>query len=59
MLYEVITGVIFYETNDYYYALTNNHVAEKYRYKMNQTIIVTDYYDREYKAYVYQDSLYA
>ena len=42
------SGVIFYESGDYYYALTNNHVV--YTDKTFQEIIIEDAYENEYSA---------
>ncbi len=49
------SGVIFYETEAFYYALTNAHVVDGYEMSLNK-LYVTDYYDNIYQAFVYQDS---
>lgn len=49
------SGVIFYETDDFYYALTNAHVVADYQERF-YSIIVTDYYENKYHAYVYEGS---
>lgn len=49
------SGVIFYETEDYYYALTNAHVVSDYKEDF-YSIYVTDYYENTYLAYVYEGS---
>lgn len=51
------SGVIFYEYNGYYYALTNNHVV--YTTSTYQDIVLEDAYGAEYEAtIVAKDHLY-
>lgn len=50
------SGVIFYETDNYYYALTNQHVVENYENVSNQRILVEDYHERIYYGFVYPNS---
>ncbi|MFH2116670.1 MAG: serine protease [Bacillota bacterium] len=51
------SGVIFHETENYYYALTNSHVVDKHRDYKYQVIEVWDYYDNKYSAFIYESSL--
>ena len=51
------SGTIFYETDDYYYAITNNHVIEKDRDYDKQTIQVYDYDNNKYSGFIYEGSL--
>lgn len=51
------SGVIFYSNDDYYYALTNNHVVELYQGYNNQIIEIFDYDDNKYDGFIYEGSL--
>lgn|SRR5690554_805211 len=51
------SGVIFYENEDYYYALSNYHVVDKVDGYINRHIEVRDYYNNSYHAFIYPDSL--
>src|SRR5690606_2052613 len=49
------SGVVFYETNEFYYALTNAHVVSNYDALSNR-ITVTDYYNNRVFGFIYEDS---
>lgn len=51
------SGVIFHETDDYYYALTNAHVVEKHRDYSYNLIEILDYFDNKYSGFIYEGSL--
>lgn len=51
------SGVIFHETEEYYFALTNYHVVEKHRDYKKQLFEVWDYYDNKYSAFIYEASM--
>jgi serine protease Do len=51
------SGVIFYETESYYYLLTNEHVAAKSDTRTSVKYRVYDYLGNEYRAFLYQGSL--
>jgi len=51
------SGVIFYETEVFYYALTNAHVIAKHRDFNFQIIEVTDYFDNKYDGFIYEGSI--
>lgn len=46
------SGVIFFESDLYYYALTNAHVVDNHRF-----IEVIDYFDNRYNAFIYEGSV--
>lgn len=51
------SGVIFYETENYYYAITNYHVVDKHKDYKYQIIEVVDYFDNKYSAFIYEGSM--
>lgn len=51
------SGVIFHETEDYYYAITNYHVVDKHIDYKHQIIEVMDYFDNKYNAFIYEGSM--
>ena len=51
------SGVIFHESDNYYYALTNYHVVDKHKDYKLQIIEVVDYFDNKYNAFVYEGSM--
>ena len=51
------SGVIFHETNNYYYAITNYHVVDKHKDYKYQIIEVVDYFENKYTAFVYEGSM--
>lgn len=51
------SGVIFSETENYYYALTNYHVVEKHRDFDFQLFEVWDYFNNKYDGFIYEDGL--
>jgi S1-C subfamily serine protease len=51
------SGVIFYETESYYYVLTNEHVAVKSESRNNVKYAIYDYLGNEYRAFLYEGSL--
>ncbi|MBU1094225.1 MAG: serine protease [Firmicutes bacterium] len=51
------SGVIFHETEDYYYAITNYHVVDKHKNYKYQIIEVVDYFENKYSAFVYEGSM--
>src|SRR5690606_36220361 len=51
------SGVIFYETNEFYDALTNQHVIATEVGYPNQKITVIDYYNQTYDAAIYPGSV--
>ncbi|ABX81248.1 S1 family peptidase [Acholeplasma laidlawii] len=50
------SGVIFFETESFYYALTNAHVVDKHQDFENHIIEVYDYFNNKYNAFVYEGS---
>ncbi len=50
------SGVIFYETERFYYLLTNSHVVEDSSDYLFQIYRVTDYYGDTYRAFEYEGS---
>ena len=51
------SGVIFYETENYYYAITNYHVVDKHKDYKYQIIEVVDYFENKYSAFIYESSM--
>lgn len=51
------SGVIFYESENYYYALTNHHVVKLYGKYNSQTIKIVDGHNKVRKGYIYEGSL--
>jgi len=51
------SGVIFYETENYYYAITNYHVVDKHKDYKYQIIEVVDYFENKYSAFIYEGSM--
>ncbi len=51
------SGVIFHESEDYYYALTNYHVVDKHKNFKYQIIEVVDYFDNKFSAFIYEGSM--
>lgn len=51
------SGVIFHETDSYYYALTNTHVVDKHRDYSFNLIEISDYFGNKYSGFVYEGSL--
>ena len=51
------SGVIFHESESYYYILTNEHVAAKLDNKTSVKYLVYDYLGNEYRAFLYEGSL--
>lgn len=52
------SGVIFHESENYYYVLTNANIVVKPNKYKNQEIKITDFYGNTYNAYIYHRSLY-
>lgn len=50
------SGVIFHESDDYYYALTNYHVIDQDANYEHQVLNVIDYYDHTYNAFIYENT---
>ena len=46
----------FFETESFYYALTNAHVVDKHQDFENHIIEVYDYFNNKYNAFVYEGS---
>jgi len=51
------SGVVFYENDEYYYILTNEHVAAPLGNRKNVRYSVYDYLGNEYRAFLYENSL--
>ncbi len=51
------SGVIFYSTDDYYYALTNMHVVNKHRDYEKNVLSVTNHLNNIYDAFIYEGSM--
>lgn len=51
------SGVIFYESEGFYYVLTNEHVVSLTRHTTQATYEIYDYQNIKYKGYLYQNSL--
>jgi S1-C subfamily serine protease len=51
------SGVIFSETENYYYALTNYHVVEKHRDFDFQLFEVWDYFNNRYDGFIYEGGM--
>lgn len=51
------SGVIFHETEDYYYVLTNAHVVQKNEAYIFQAFEVYDYEDNKYDGFIYEGSV--
>lgn len=51
------SGVIFHETDTYYYVLTNAHVVQQNESYQFQAIEVYDYEDNKYDGFIYEGSI--
>jgi serine protease Do len=51
------SGVIFYESDEYYYVLTNEHVAVKSESRSAVKYAIYDYLGNEHRGFLYEDSL--
>lgn len=50
------SGVIFYENEDFYYVLTNQHVVAQTKNTTSATYQIVDYQNKVYDAYLYEGS---
>lgn len=50
------SGIIFYENEDFYYVLTNEHVVSLTRNSTSATYEIIDYQNNKYKGFLYENA---